>query len=108
MDTFTDYYNLLGVKPNASPSTIKAAFKKLALQYHPDVYKGEDAQERMRILLLAYMKSARTIRVIIPCVRRTNCSRSALTVELPTGVLPKTFVCAHCALRRNDGLRCCA
>src|SRR2546425_5981858 len=54
MDTFTDYYNLLGVKPNASPSTIKAAFKKLALQYHPDIYKGEDAQERMRILLLAY------------------------------------------------------
>src|SRR2546428_765417 len=54
MDTFTDYYNLLGVKPNASPSTIKAAFKKLALQYHPDVYEGEDAQERMRILLLAY------------------------------------------------------
>ncbi len=54
MDTFTDYYAVLGVKPNASPSTIKAAFKKLALQYHPDVYKGEDAQERMRILLLAY------------------------------------------------------
>ncbi len=54
MDTFTDYYSVLEVKPNASPSTIKAAFKKLALQYHPDVYKGEDAQERMRILLLAY------------------------------------------------------
>lgn len=54
MGTFTDYYAVLGVKPNASASTIKAAFKKLALQYHPDVYKGEDAQERMRILLLAY------------------------------------------------------
>jgi DnaJ-like protein len=54
MDTFADYYAVLGVKPNASASAIKAAFKKLALQYHPDVYKGEDAQERMRILLLAY------------------------------------------------------
>src|SRR5690348_921973 len=54
MDPFTDYYAVLGVNAQAFPSAIKAAFKKLALQYHPDVYKGEDAQERMRILLLAY------------------------------------------------------
>src|SRR5579884_3814474 len=54
MDPFTDYYAVLGVNAQASPSDIKAAFKKLALQYHPDVYKGEDAEERMRILLLAY------------------------------------------------------
>ena len=54
MDPFTDYYAVLGVNTQASPSVIKAAFKKLALQYHPDVYKGEDAEERMRILLLAY------------------------------------------------------
>ena len=54
MDPFTDYYAVLGVNTQASPSAIKAAFKKLALQYHPDVYKGEDAEERMRILLLAY------------------------------------------------------
>src|SRR5918911_1593145 len=54
MDPFIDYYAVLGVKETASPSTIKAAFKKLALQYHPDVYKGEDAEERMRLLLVAY------------------------------------------------------
>jgi hypothetical protein len=54
MDSFTDYYAVLGVDAHASASTIKAAFKKLALKYHPDVYNGEDAEERMRILLLAY------------------------------------------------------
>src|SRR5712691_12614369 len=54
MDSFTDYYAVLDVDSSASASTIRTAFKKLALQYHPDVYKGEDAQERMRILLLAY------------------------------------------------------
>ena len=54
MQDFVDYYAVLGVEANASASTIKAAFKKLALKYHPDVYKGEDAQERMRVLLLAY------------------------------------------------------
>ena len=54
MDTFTDYYAILGIEPTASADSIKGSFKKLALQYHPDVYKGEDAQERMRTLLLAY------------------------------------------------------
>ncbi len=54
MNTFTDYYAILGIDPQASASSIKAAFKKLALQYHPDVYKGEDVQERMRALLQAY------------------------------------------------------
>jgi hypothetical protein len=54
LDTTTDYYALLGVEVDAPASDIKAAFKKLALQYHPDVYKGEDAHERMRVLLQAY------------------------------------------------------
>src|SRR5947207_560665 len=54
MDSFTDYYTLLGIDKDAPPGEIKAAFKKLALQYHPDVYKGNDAHERMRQLLAAY------------------------------------------------------
>ncbi len=54
MESFTDYYAVLGVETDAPASVIKAKFKHLALQYHPDVYKGEDAQERMRVLLLAY------------------------------------------------------
>ncbi len=54
MNSFTDYYAILGIEVDAPPSAIKTAFKKLALQYHPDVYKGDDAHERMRLLLLAY------------------------------------------------------
>ncbi len=54
MSSFPDYYTTLGIAVDASPTTIKSAFKKLALQYHPDVYKGDDAQERMRVLLQAY------------------------------------------------------
>src|SRR6266568_3088072 len=54
MDISKDYYATLGIDTQASPEAIKAAFKKLALLYHPDVYKGDDAQERMRVLLQAY------------------------------------------------------
>ncbi len=49
-----DYYSLLGIAETASAATIKAAFKRLALRYHPDVNHDPDAQEHMRQLLLAY------------------------------------------------------
>src|SRR5215472_6595011 len=81
MDAFTDYYTVLGVKPDSSASTIKAAFKKLALQYHPDIYKGEDAQERMRILLLAYQT------LIDPASRKTyDARRSEYFLDAPGSV----------------------
>src|SRR5215469_4810343 len=82
MDAFTDYYTVLGVKPDSSASTIKTAFKKLALQYHPDIYKGEDAQERMRILLLAYQT------LIDPASRKAyDARRSEHFFDAPRSVL---------------------
>lgn len=54
MEDFADYYAILGVDTQATPEAIKKAFKHLALRYHPDVYKGEDAEARMREILLAY------------------------------------------------------
>lgn len=41
-----DYYSTLGVNKSASKKDIKAAFRKLARKYHPDVNPGDDEAER--------------------------------------------------------------
>ncbi len=43
-----DYYKVLGVSRDASDRQIKKSFRKLALQYHPDKNKDEDAEDRFR------------------------------------------------------------
>jgi molecular chaperone DnaJ len=49
-----DYYQALGVTKSASPDEIKRAYRKLALQYHPDRNKGKDAEAKFKEVTKAY------------------------------------------------------
>ncbi|MBD8525263.1 DnaJ C-terminal domain-containing protein [Pseudomarimonas arenosa] len=51
---FKDYYDALGVKPNAGADEIKAAYRRLARRYHPDVSKEAGAEERFKAINEAY------------------------------------------------------
>ncbi|HLL02505.1 MAG TPA: molecular chaperone DnaJ [Myxococcaceae bacterium] len=50
-----DYYEVLGVQKNVNPQDLKSAFRKVALQYHPDRNPGnQEAEEKFKEASEAY------------------------------------------------------
>lgn len=53
--TKADYYEILGVSRNATDQELKAAYRKLALQHHPDRNSGDpESEERFKECSEAY------------------------------------------------------
>lgn len=55
MENKRDYYEVLGVDKNATPEQIKKAYRKKAIQYHPDKNPGDkEAEEKFKEAAEAY------------------------------------------------------
>ncbi len=51
----SDYYKILGVTKEANQTQIRKAFRKLALQYHPDKNKNsEESKQKFMEIVKAY------------------------------------------------------
>jgi len=54
MATKRDYYDILGVSKTASAAELKNAYRKLALQWHPDRNKSPEAETKFKEINEAY------------------------------------------------------
>lgn len=50
----TDYYEVLGISRDATPEQIKRAYRKKAMQVHPDVTSDPDAEDKFKAVNEAY------------------------------------------------------
>ena len=61
-----DYYEILGVSKSASASDIKKAYRKKAIQYHPDKNPGDKTAEAN------FKKAAEAYEVLSDCLLYTS------------------------------------
>lgn len=51
---YKDYYEILGVKRDATQAEIKSAYRKLARKFHPDVNKTKEAEQKFKDINESY------------------------------------------------------
>lgn len=49
-----DYYQILGISPQATQSEVRRSFRRLAVMYHPDKNKTAEGEERFKEINRAY------------------------------------------------------
>lgn len=85
------YYEILGVAPNASAAEIKTAYRRKAMEYHPDRCHLPNAKELFQRVEEAY-------RVLHDPTSRSRYDTSAVTRPDPTPSEPEAPEPIHCSV----------
>ncbi|MDB6060932.1 MAG: curved DNA-binding protein [Verrucomicrobiaceae bacterium] len=81
----TNYHRILGVSADATPAALKAAFRKLAHRYHPDISTEKNATERFIEIVEAYRALTATPTPTTESVfKKTSSNRGTVFTE-PSG-----------------------
>ena len=83
-----DYYDILGVPKNANDQQIKSAYRKLALQYHPDRNPGDHAAEE------SFKEAAEAYAILADAEKRSRYDRfghAGVSSQAGSGFDPSTF-----------------
>jgi curved DNA-binding protein len=91
-----DFYEVLGVRRDASPDEIQRAYRRLARKYHPDVNKDPEAEERFKDVSEAYDVLSD------PDDRERYDTFGHDFRHVPDGVDPATWTQAHGSTGRRD------
>jgi molecular chaperone DnaJ len=86
--TKRDYYEILGVPRNASDQQIKSAYRKLALQHHPDRNPGDHAAEEQ------FKEAAEAYAILADADKRSRYDRfghAGVSAAAGSGFDPSTF-----------------
>ncbi len=83
-----DYYEILGVPKNAGDQQIKSAYRKLALQHHPDRNQGNEAAEEK------FKEAAEAYAILSDADKRARYDRfghAGVSSQAGAGFDPSTF-----------------
>jgi hypothetical protein len=86
LSTHSDYYQILGIPPNANTEEVKKAFRQLVKHYHPDLNPAANAAEQFHLIHQAYETLSDPVKrsyydLIIACYKERGFTSQAHPIQ---------------------------